>query len=227
MAVSTSDWKESIEDFFESRYTVIALLIILIICVSIVLWLVMSEDQYEREGNRLMTESKYEDAQNSYYLSLKSHTFGDESKARITYKIAQTYEATGDDPRALDFLMELMKDYSDSKIYPKAKKLAEIIFDRLSDGARPGRIQGTSELGKLRGKYRARYLKLVNLIEKNRSGVPASLVQAYEQYKESYQAYQLKFSAEYKDAVKTESTERLRLQNKSKDDGHGNWDGDR
>ena len=227
MAVSTQDWKTSVEDFFESRYTVVALLIILVICVAVVLWLVMSEDQYEREGNRLMTESKYEDAQNAYYLSLKSHTFGNESKARITYKIAQTYEATGDDARALDFLMELMKDYSDSKIYPKAKKLAEIIFDRFSDGPRPGRIRSTTELGKLRDKFRARYLKLVSLIEKNRSGIPASLVQAYEQYKESYQAYQIKFSADYKEAVKAETTERLRLLNKSKGGSDGNWDEDR
>lgn len=228
MAVSSKDWKESIEDFFESRYTVVALLIVLIICVAVVLWMVTSEDQYEREGDRLSTESKYEEALNAYHQSLKNHSFGDDNKARITYKIAKAYYSTGDDGRAIDLLVGIMKDYPDVECYSKSKRLAEVIFKRMTTDV-PGFVaKADTELGKSKAKFRKDYLKLLSLMEKNRSGVPASLVSAYEQYKESYEAYQRTFSASYKEAVKYENDERARLLQKSKvDDGNASIeDGD-
>jgi len=203
----------SIDELFGNKYVAALLVCILVICLIVIYWVFSSKDLHEREGDRLMTESRFEDALTSYHRSLKSYTFGKENKARITLKIASALEATGDKERAIDFLYSIMKDFPGTKVSPKAENRLRKLFDSLRHEIYQ-LPPSSSEIGKYRAKYHQQYLKIVAIIENNRSGVPGKLVQAYENYKESYQIYKRKLSKAYFKAVKEENEKRTALKEK-------------
>ena len=206
---STKKASWTIDDVFEHRYTVIALLLVLIACLSIILWLLFSMSRYEREGDQLASKMKYSEAYEKYVKALQRQTFS--GKDRLLFKIGQTLAAMDEIPRAGDYLYQLMKDYpGDNYYHRKAKALAANLLRNWDMEDEDGSLRGASTLIKARDSFRRRYRRLLSClvkgmhIESNRSRTK----KRYEQYKAAYENYQKILSREYREAVKEREQEK-------------------
>jgi len=180
-----------------NRKIAVGLLFILVVLIGVIFYLVLSKDRYEREGDELMGEYKYEQALDKYIRSMRRTTFFTD-KGRVIYKIGQAYEMRGDEPRAMDFYYQILRDEKDSPWMVKAERRLQAIHGKVEA---PRLTVGSTPLVKAYSQFNYRYKLLMSEIKKNRSGVSGRLKEAYEEYVQSYRAYNKMVAVQYPKAV--------------------------
>ena len=210
MVASSSQRQQSwtVDDIFEHRYTVIGLLGVLIICAIVILWLLFSMSRYEKEGDELFGKLKYKEASDKYYRALQRNTFS--GKDRLMFKLGQVHAAMDDEPRAIDFLVQLMKDYpKDNYYHQKGQALAADLMSKLGDDIEDP-TTGSTTLGEARLTFRRSYRKLLRVLVKgmHKSGNRKRAEKLYRQYKNAHERFQKMLSTQYREAVKKRAEER-------------------
>lgn len=200
----------SIDDLFAHRYTVIALLFVLVVCLAIILWLVFSMSRYEREGDTLVQKFQYKKATDKYIKALQRHTIT--GKDRVLFKIAQTLAADDEETRAVDFLFQLMRQFPEENFYHgKAKALAASILRDLEgpdDGGDPPAKGLSDSYHRFRKTYRSLLAVLVKGMHKEGNRLRAKRL--YEQYRDDFTNYAATLKQEYREAVDRRATEKIR-----------------
>ena len=223
MVASSSQRQQSwtVDDIFEHRYTVIGLLGVLIICAIVILWLLFSMSRYEKEGDELFGKLKYKEASDKYYRALQRNTFS--GKDRLMFKLGQVHAAMDDEPRAIDFLVQLMKDYpKDNYYHIKGQALAADLMSRL-ETSDPGTLPVDTTLGTARTTFRNSYRKLLRVLVKgmHKEGNRKLAEKLYRQYKTAHERYQKMLSTEYREAVKRRAEERQKRLEEKQDEMGG------
>lgn len=183
------------------------MLVVFLVLLATIIWLFISRDRYEREGDELAGQMQFQGALDKYIRSQHRMTLGGQD--RILFKIGQTYEQLSDYVRANDIYFQLMREYPEGPFFGKAEARARAVFEFFLNQGGPTVVVGSnSPLVVARATFQAHYKRLVAGVAANRSGVPARLKEMYEEYRQSFQTYQKLLASEYATAVRAREADR-------------------
>lgn len=161
------------------------LLLLAILAMLWVLYGAITEDKNMVRGDQALARGKLRRALD-FYLRSESEA-GYFALPERTYKIATIYHRMKDYERAVDFYIRVLKESGSGEYYELArngqmKALAALNTGDLQTG-------GKGPVAAAQAAWHRNYNLLLNALQANRSGVSAELVEAYENYKKSHEAY--------------------------------------
>lgn len=193
------------------KKVLVGVLAVLVIALLIVLFMMLSRNRYEQEGDRLFERDRYEAAVEKYVKAQGSFRLFD--RGGVDFKIGLCYLNLGDKTRAMDFFFKVIREHRESANgIMAARAVRRIHEDVLDTDTKVGNFgQDETPLVVMRRDFQRSYRVLLRSLKKNQSGVSAELREAYQEYKLSFKTYQseLKKAADaHREAVAMQ--ERLR-----------------
>lgn len=169
----------------------------LVIVLLVVLFMLLSRNRYEQEGDRLVERDRFEAAVEKYIKAQSS--LGIFDKGGVDYKIGLCYLQMGDKPRAMDFFFKVIREHRDSGNATMAERAIQRIHEEVLDPGETKNLgQDETPLVVMRRDFQRSYRVLLRSLKQNQSGVSPELREAYQDYKLSFKTYQaeLRKSAE-------------------------------